>query len=103
MNTTQVSYVEAHGTGTKVGDPQEAGAITQVLCADRTTEQLPLLIGALKSNMGHPETAAGIASMAKVTVIIICPLLYNVFSFRCSLAYITAQFRRICTTRSRIR
>lgn len=58
-----LEYIEAHGTGTKVGDPQELNAIDRALCA---TRQDPLLIGSTKSNMGHPEPAAGLAALAKV-------------------------------------
>jgi fatty acid synthase len=65
VDPAQVAYVEAHGTGTKVGDPQEANAITDVFCRDRDT---PLLIGSVKSNMGHAEPASGLMSIAKVIV-----------------------------------
>ena len=59
-----VSYIECHGTGTKVGDPEELHAITRVLCPfDRKS---PLLIGSVKSNMGHAEPAAGLCGVAKV-------------------------------------
>ncbi|XP_016070948.1 PREDICTED: fatty acid synthase [Miniopterus natalensis] len=60
-----LEYIEAHGTGTKVGDPQELNAIDRVLCAAR---QDPLLIGSTKSNMGHPEPAAGLAALVKVVL-----------------------------------
>ncbi|CAH2039961.1 unnamed protein product, partial [Iphiclides podalirius] len=61
----QVVYVEAHGTGTKVGDPQEVNAIADFFCKDRKT---PLLLGSVKSNMGHSEPASGLCSIAKVVV-----------------------------------
>lgn len=57
-------YVETHGTGTKVGDPQEAGAIADVFCTPHRTD--PLLIGSVKSNMGHAEPSSGLAAIAKV-------------------------------------
>jgi len=60
-----VVYVEAHGTGTRVGDPQEASALVEVLCRDRDA-QTPLLVGSVKSNMGHAEGAAGLAGVLKV-------------------------------------
>lgn len=47
----------------QVGDPQEANAICQVFCSNRTE---PLLIGSVKSNMGHAEPASGLCSIAKV-------------------------------------
>uniref|UniRef100_A0A8C0C149 Fatty acid synthase n=1 Tax=Buteo japonicus TaxID=224669 RepID=A0A8C0C149_9AVES len=59
----EVEYVEAHGTGTKVGDPQEIKSIVNVFCQ---CEREPLLIGSTKSNMGHPESASGLAALAKV-------------------------------------
>jgi acyl transferase domain-containing protein/SAM-dependent methyltransferase len=62
-----VSYLEAHGTGTPLGDPIEVGAIGAALCAGRGKEQ-PLLIGSLKTNLGHLEAAAGIAGVMKVVV-----------------------------------
>lgn len=63
LNPNDVVYVEAHGPGTKVGDPQEINSITDFFCKDRKT---PLLIGSVKSNMGHAEPAAGVCSIAKV-------------------------------------
>ncbi|GAB0087210.1 Fatty acid synthase [Sergentomyia squamirostris] len=65
LNPHDVVYVEAHGTGTPVGDPQEVNAICDFFCKDRKT---PLLIGSVKSNMGHSEPAAGICSIAKVLI-----------------------------------
>uniref|UniRef100_T1INJ4 Fatty acid synthase n=1 Tax=Strigamia maritima TaxID=126957 RepID=T1INJ4_STRMM len=65
INPSEVVYVEAHGTGTKVGDPEEVNAITRVFCNNRTT---PLLIGSVKSNMGHSEPASGLCSIAKVII-----------------------------------
>ncbi|WKY15735.1 hypothetical protein Q1695_000877 [Nippostrongylus brasiliensis] len=67
IDPNSVYYVETHGTGTKVGDPQEANAICQVFCSNRKS---PLLIGSVKSNMGHAEPASGLCSIAKVLVAI---------------------------------
>ncbi|XP_036142985.1 fatty acid synthase-like [Monomorium pharaonis] len=63
--TSCLDYIEAHGTGTKVGDPQEVGAIQNVLCKNRGT---PLMIGSVKSNLGHTEPASGITQIAKVII-----------------------------------
>ena len=63
----EVDYVEAHGTGTLLGDPIEARALGTVLGRGRA-EDSPLLIGAIKSNLGHLEAAAGIAGFAKAVL-----------------------------------
>lgn len=65
VNPADIVYVEAHGTGTKVGDPQEVNTITDFFCKSR---QQPLLIGSVKSNMGHSEPASGLCSVAKVLI-----------------------------------
>ncbi|CAG7817653.1 unnamed protein product [Allacma fusca] len=56
IDPLKVDYIEAHGTGTKVGDPEEMTAVTNVFCNGRKG---PLLVGSVKSNMGHTETASG--------------------------------------------
>lgn len=66
INPSEIAYVEAHGTGTKAGDPEELNAITSVFCKDRSAELGPVLIGSVKSNMGHPEPASGLCGVAKV-------------------------------------
>jgi phthiocerol/phenolphthiocerol synthesis type-I polyketide synthase A len=62
-----VDYVEAHGTGTLLGDPIEARALGRVLGRARP-QSAPLLIGAVKSNLGHLEAAAGIAGFIKAVL-----------------------------------
>lgn len=62
-----VDYVEAHGTGTILGDPIEADALGRVIGRGRPADR-PALLGAVKSNVGHLESAAGAASLAKVAL-----------------------------------
>jgi acyl transferase domain-containing protein/SAM-dependent methyltransferase len=67
VRPAQVGYVEAHGTGTSLGDPIEVHALGAAFGAQRSKER-PLLIGSVKSNLGHLEAAAGIASLIKVAL-----------------------------------
>jgi polyketide synthase 13 len=62
-----VDYIEAHGTGTVLGDPIEAEALGRVVGRGRPADR-PALLGAVKTNIGHLESAAGAASMAKVVL-----------------------------------
>lgn len=64
ISPDEVSYIEAHGTGTSLGDPIEINALRRVYATSH--RQNPLLIGAVKSNIGHTEAAAGVAGLLKV-------------------------------------
>ncbi len=64
-----VHYVEAHGTGTALGDPIEVRALGAVLGPGRTEER-PLAIGSVKTNIGHLEGASGIAGVIKTALAI---------------------------------
>jgi acyl transferase domain-containing protein/NAD(P)-dependent dehydrogenase (short-subunit alcohol dehydrogenase family)/acyl carrier protein len=60
-----ISYIEAHGTGTALGDPIEIAGLSKVFARDTRAAQF-CAIGSLKSNIGHAESAAGIAGLTKV-------------------------------------
>lgn len=60
----QVDYIEAHGTGTALGDPIEMGSIANVF----GKRQKPLIVGSVKTNIGHLEPAAGVSGLIKVVL-----------------------------------
>ncbi len=63
----QIGYLEAHGTGTPLGDPIEFDALAAVLAQQRPEDD-PLIVGSIKTNVGHLESAAGIAGLMKVVL-----------------------------------
>ncbi|MCW8999512.1 MAG: beta-ketoacyl synthase N-terminal-like domain-containing protein, partial [Kangiellaceae bacterium] len=65
INPRHISYIEAHGTGTKLGDPIEIAALSKAF-NQHTEDKAFCLIGSAKSNIGHCESAAGIAGLTKV-------------------------------------
>jgi polyketide synthase 13 len=67
INPRTIDYVEAHGTGTVLGDPIEAQALGRVAGRGRPDDK-PLLLGAIKTNVGHMESAAGAASLTKMVL-----------------------------------
>ena len=67
VRPAEVDYVEAHGTGTEVGDPIELRSTAAAYGRGRPAD-LPLLIGSVKTNIGHLEPAAGVASVIKVAL-----------------------------------
>ena len=67
IDPSTVDYIEAHGTGTVLGDPIEAEALGRIVGRGRPADR-PVLLGAVKTNVGHMESAAGAASVAKVVL-----------------------------------
>ncbi|PZD73160.1 Phthiocerol synthesis polyketide synthase type IPpsD [Acaryochloris thomasi RCC1774] len=65
LTPSQISYIEAHGTGTALGDPIELGALREVFGPHRSE---PLLVGSVKTNIGHLEAASGMAGLIKVVL-----------------------------------
>src|ERR1700693_1536994 len=66
LQPSDIDYIEAHGTGTPLGDPIELDALSQVF-ADRN-DSAPLVLGSVKTNLGHLESAAGIAGFIKTVL-----------------------------------
>ncbi|KAI1205339.1 putative polyketide synthase [Annulohypoxylon truncatum] len=69
IDKSQTRFFEAHGTGTVSGDPLEAGAIGDVFRPGRDPSD-PLIVGSVKSNIGHLEGAAGIAGLIKTILVL---------------------------------
>ncbi len=66
LPASRLSYIEAHGTGTALGDPIEVQALNAVL--GERAEDIPVWAGSVKSNIGHLESAAGMAGLIKVVL-----------------------------------
>ena len=91
LDRDKTRYFEAHGPGTAIGDPIEACAISNAFSMRTSVD--PIYVGALKSNIGHPEAVSGIAAIIKTVLVLehgtIPPNLYPerinpAFASRCS-------------------
>ena len=70
IDPTNVGYIEAHGTGTSLGDPIEISALGKVFSESSTKRELPLRVSSIKTNLGHLESAAGIAGIIKTILVV---------------------------------
>lgn len=61
-------YFECHGTGTPIGDPLEVHAVANAMNQNRSPDEHPLLIGAVKTNIGHSEAASGLSAVIKAVL-----------------------------------
>lgn len=66
LNTEDIDYIEAHGSGTRLGDPQEVNALAEVF--SKRNNSTKLKIGSVKTNLGHCESASGIAGVIKTAL-----------------------------------
>lgn len=102
IDARTVAFVEAHSTGTVAGDPEECSAFDNVFCRDRTG---PLLVGSVKSNMGHSEASSGICSIAKVLLAFETgemPPNINFHSNRTDIPGLVENRLRVCTDFERL-
>jgi acyl transferase domain-containing protein/acyl carrier protein len=67
VETSQIGYIETHGTGTSLGDPIEIQALGKIL-REGHLKSNPVIIGSVKTNLGHMESAAGVAGLIKLVL-----------------------------------
>jgi len=81
LDPDQIGYIEAHSTGTPLGDATELRALQEVFAKNRVPDN-PLLVGSVKSNVGHLESAAGSLSMIKTVLCLQKKMIPPVVHFR---------------------
>ena len=81
LSSSDISYIETHGTGTPIGDPTEVLSINNVYGCQRSKDK-PLYLGAVKTNIGHLESAAGIASVIKTIISLQKKRIYKNLNFK---------------------
>lgn len=67
ISPSEIQYVETHGTGTSIGDPVEIAALADVMGPGRSPDR-PLLVASVKGNLGHTESASGVAGLIKAAL-----------------------------------
>lgn len=70
LDPRDTAYVEAHGTGTAVGDVEEISAIQSIFEKNGDKEDTPLYVGSIKPNIGHLESASGVAGFIKAILML---------------------------------
>lgn len=81
LDPAETSYVEAHGTGTQAGDPIEAASLSKFFARQKASNH-PIIIGSVKSNIGHLEGGSGVASVVKSVLMLEKGLLLPNFDFK---------------------
>lgn len=81
LSSSDISYVETHGTGTPIGDPTEVHSINNVYGCQRSKDN-PLYLGAVKTNIGHLESASGIAGVIKTIISLQKKKIYKNLNFK---------------------
>lgn len=81
LTSVDISYIEAHGTGTPLGDPIEVHAINQVYGVSHSQDN-PLYLGSVKTNIGHLESASGVAGVIKTILSLKNKKLYKHLHFK---------------------
>jgi acyl transferase domain-containing protein len=90
LDPLETSFVEAHGTGTSAGDPIEAASLSKIFSNGRLSAQ-PLIIGSVKSNIGHLEGGSGIAGVIKTILMLEKGLILPNFDFKTANSKIPMQ------------
>jgi acyl transferase domain-containing protein len=90
LDPLETSFVEAHGTGTSAGDPIEAASLSKIFSNGRLSAQ-PLIIGSVKSNIGHLEGGSGIAGVIKTILMLEKGLILPNFDFETANSKIAMQ------------
>ncbi|KAK0639938.1 hypothetical protein B0T16DRAFT_338800 [Cercophora newfieldiana] len=98
----ETGYLECHGTGTLAGDPLEVAGASAVFAPTRPAEN-PLIIGSIKSNIGHSEPAAGLSGMIKAALALESGIIPGNPTFTSPNPRIDFEKSRVRATRTRIR